>query len=102
MTKEDLARVSVADVQQLRSTLTDADLRAAIRLMLERNQFGDILAAAPPTAWAVALTDVSPSQMAITGTLIKEQMSLLYAVLPYVTENFLESIWASCATSLVR
>jgi len=100
VTSEDIKAVRVSDVQRMRATLTDADLRLAIQMMLERNQFGAIIAVAPATALAVAATDIKPSQLAVTGSLMKEQMSLLYAVLPFVTESFLATMGSSCTTAV--
>ncbi|KPI84435.1 hypothetical protein ABL78_6517 [Leptomonas seymouri] len=99
VTKDDVRRVTPADIERVRATLTDDQLSSAILIVLETNRFADALIASSAPTWAAAATGVTEVQMGLTGSIVRDRMSLLYNVLPYVSDKFLTTMGESYANS---
>lgn len=95
VTKNDISQVTPEDIQRVRATLTNDELSSAIRIILETNRFADVLIASSAPTWAEAATGVTAVQMALTGSVVRDRMSLLYNMLPYVSDEFLNTMGGS-------
>lgn len=95
VTTNDISRVTPDDIKRVRATITDDQLSSAIRIVLETNRFADVLIASSASAWAEAATGVTEVQMALTGSIVRDRMSLLYNMLPYVSDEFLTTMGGS-------
>ncbi|KPA75606.1 hypothetical protein ABB37_08479 [Leptomonas pyrrhocoris] len=95
VTKDDISRTTPEDIKRVRATLTDEQLSSAIRIVLETNRFADVLAASSASAWAEAATGVTEVQMGMSGRVVRDRMSLLYSMLPYVSDEFLTTMGGS-------
>lgn len=95
VSKEDISRVTSGDIRRVRSTVTDDELSCAIAVLLETNRFADVLIASSASAWAESTTGVTEVQMGLMGSVVRDRMSLLYNMLPYVSDEFLTTMGGS-------
>lgn len=98
VTKDDISHVTAADIRRVRATLSDEQLSSAIAIILETNRFADVLIASSASTWAEAATGVTERQMALVGSVVRDRMSLLYNMLPYVSDEFLTTMGGSYST----
>lgn len=92
VTKADLRCVTPDDIKRVRARLADAELSAALLLMLETNRFADVLATALTSTWAEAAAGVSEKEMGLSEGLMRDRLGLLYNVLPYLSDEFLDAM----------
>lgn len=95
VSREDLAAVTVSDIQRVKASVDRETLTSAMMVMMEMNRFSDVLSCSSSATWTAAAKDVTPLQMGTIGTLVRQQISLLYGVLPYVSEEFLDIMRAA-------
>ncbi|CCW64806.1 unnamed protein product [Phytomonas sp. EM1] len=92
VTPENIQHVTPKDVRRIQENLTMADFEAAMRYMLQENRFVDVITYSNSAAWQEAARDVKPVQKQLICSLIRERISFLYNVLPFVSESFLQQM----------
>lgn len=95
VTKADISHVTADDLRRVRASVTDEQLSSAIAIVLETNRFADVLIASSAATWAEAATGVTERQMSLMGAVVRDRMSLLYNMLPYVSDEFLGTMGGS-------
>nr|CAJ2466792.1 unnamed protein product [Leishmania braziliensis] len=99
VSKEDISHVTADDIKRLRARLTNDELTTSLRLLVETNRFADVLASVSSSAWAEAATGVTEVHMGLSGNVMRDRLSLLYSMLPYVSDNFLLAMGNSYSPS---
>ncbi|KAG5487541.1 hypothetical protein LSCM1_07498 [Leishmania martiniquensis] len=92
VSKADISCVTADDVKRVRERLTSDELTTALRLLVETNRFADIIASVSSSTWAEAAAGVTAVQMGLSGGVMRDRMSLLYSILPYVSDSFLTTM----------
>ncbi|CAC9442090.1 hypothetical protein conserved [Leishmania donovani] len=95
VSKADISRVTADDIKRVSARLTNDELTTSLRLLVETNRLGDVLASASSSAWAEAVAEVTEARMGLSSNVMRDRMSLLYNILPYVSDNFLSAMGSS-------
>ncbi|CBZ23338.1 conserved hypothetical protein [Leishmania mexicana MHOM/GT/2001/U1103] len=95
VSKADISRVTADDIKRVSARLTNDELITSLRLMVETNRFADVLASASSSAWAEAVSEVTEARMGLSNNVMRDRMSLLYNILPYVSDDFLSTMGSS-------
>jgi hypothetical protein len=96
--KDDVAQVTPADVDRVLRHATAEQLRAAMRVLMENNKFGDVAQSSSPAVFDRAVSGVDASFVEETGSRIASSHPTQASVLQFMTE----SIRASCSATLQR
>ncbi|KAK7202099.1 hypothetical protein NESM_000278700 [Novymonas esmeraldas] len=92
VTRADISAVTADDIRRVRAALAPEDLTASLRIVLETNRFADVLASSSASTWAEAAAAVTEVQMSECGRVMRDRLSLLYSILPHVSDNFLSAM----------
>ncbi|CAC22651.1 conserved hypothetical protein [Leishmania major strain Friedlin] len=95
VSKADISRVTADDIKRVSARLTNDELTTSLRLLVETNRLGDVLASASSSAWTEAVAEVTEARMGLSSNVMRDRMSLLYNILPYVSDNFLSVMGSS-------
>ncbi|KEG14297.1 hypothetical protein DQ04_00531020 [Trypanosoma grayi] len=86
VTASDIAHVLPSDVERVKQQMTPEDFQRAMRVLLEDNRYGEVIASAPPSALREAARGLTAVQLSSFTTIAKSNLLALYNVLPYATE----------------
>ncbi|ORC85381.1 uncharacterized protein TM35_000351250 [Trypanosoma theileri] len=92
VTANDIAHVTVKDVERVKRQVTPEELQRAMRVMLEDNRYAEVIASASSSSLRAAATDLTAVQRHSLTIVTKTNLLALYNVLSHVTERHLAEI----------